>query len=295
MPYNLVLNHQSSELKSVPHVQMLGHKQIRKFDPGTLPMHVNPGIEICYIHKGRFDWTFENQPVCALPGTATLTLPWQPHGGTREVMDIGELSWIIIRPERFERSGTLQLGTWSSLPPDEQHYVARQFLDAPSPIVLPKHAATCLFFKELMAELGLHRQGRVWRMNRLIDDQLLTLARALERATLETQREAFNVIAIDHAIRTEPAHQWSLDELCALSGWSKSALNPRVKEATGYSSMEYVLAVRLKLAKEQLCQSDVSITDIAMGLGFSSSQHFSTAFRQRMGMSPSACRNQNLR
>ncbi len=79
-----------------------------------------------------------------------------------------------------------------------------------------------------------------------------------------------------------------------MSGWSKSALNPRVKEATGYSSMEYVLVVRLELAKQSLSHSDVPITAIAMDLGFSSSQHFSTAFRQRMGLSPSAFR-QNTR
>ncbi|MEI6167305.1 MAG: AraC family ligand binding domain-containing protein [bacterium] len=192
MKHEVSLNRDSNKLMAFPHVQMLGHRLIRKIDAGTLPRHVNPGIEICYIHKGRFNWSVEENPVCALPGTTTLTLPWQQHGGTREVMDIGELSWIILRPDRFDRSGKLRLGTWSSLPSAEQHYVARQILEAPSPIVIPKYASVCIFFKEILAEVETQRHGRIWRVNRLIDELLLSLARALERSTLGTQREAFN-------------------------------------------------------------------------------------------------------
>ena len=131
-------------------------------------------------------------------------------------------------------------------------------------------------------------------MNRLLDDLLLQLARSLERATADQQRAAFEVDAIREAVRRDPARSWSLDDLCALSGWSKSALNPRVKAATGYSTMEYVIVLRLGLAQEWLKDSNRSITDIALSLGFSSSQHFAMTFRQRVGMTPSAFRSKSL-
>lgn len=295
MKHDMRMGSNSAGLADFPHVWMVGRQSVRKLAAGNLPLHINPGIEICYIHKGRFDWTFEGRPVCALPGTTTITLPWQKHGGTRAVMDIGELSWIIVRPARFDRSGKLQLGPWSSLPPEEQNYIASQLLKAPTPIVVPKHPAVRSIFEELLMEFSTQRQGRVWRANRLIDELLLLLARALERSTLGRQRAAFDVNSLYQAVRQKPGRKWTLEELCILSGWSKSALNPRVRQATGYSSMEYVLMIRQELAQERLRHTDLTITEIAMELGFFSSQHFSMAFRQREGMSPSEFRQAHRR
>ena len=114
-------------------------------------------------------------------------------------------------------------------------------------------------------------------------------------AAQESVRNAFDVSAIERAVRSDPSRRWTLDDLCRLSGWSKSALNPRIKEATGYSTMEYVLAVRLTMAQERLVEMDQPVTEIAHELGFSSSQHFASAFRQRVGMSPSEFRRTTLR
>ena len=295
MRQDVLLDRKSDELKDFSHVFMAGRRSVRKLGAGSLPLHVNPGLEICYIHKGCFNWIFEGRPVCALPGTTTLTLPWQKHGGTREVLDIGELSWMIVKPEQFDQSGLLKLGPWSSLPSAEQSYISTQLLSAPTPIVVLKHATFRTLFEELFVELTTRRPGRIWRTNRLIDDLLLSLARFLERSIQETQRDTFDVQSIYQAVRNNPGHKWTLQELCALSGWSKSALNPRMRETTGYSSMEYVLTIRQELAEQRLRDSDLSITAIALELGFFSSQHFSMAFRQRKGLSPSEFRLTNKR
>ncbi len=294
MKREVVLNHHSRELAEFRHIRMLGHQVVRKLDAGTLPRHLNPGIEICYIHKGRFDWTVEGRLVSALPGITTMTLPWQEHGGAREVMDIGELSWIIIHPDKFTRSGGFSLGAWASLPMAEQAYIASQLLAAPAPVVVAKHVASRGFFEAILLEIGGHSPGRTWRVNRLLEDLLLSLARALDRATQVTQRDSCDVGFIRQAVRTDPGRKWTLAELCALSGWSKSALNPRVKDATGYSIMEYVMMLRLEIAKERLIQADQSITEIALDLGFFSSQHFAMVFRQRMGTTPSAYRRAGM-
>jgi AraC-like DNA-binding protein len=43
----------------------------------------------------------------------------------------------------------------------------------------------------------------------------------------------------------------------------------------------------------QLRNTSASITDIAFGAGFSSSQHFATAFRKQYGCTPKAFRARN--
>jgi AraC-like DNA-binding protein len=292
MSRDLILTTGAGELAAFPHIHMVGHRSVRKIHAGTLQPHLNPGIELCHIDKGRFDWTVEGQCCCVLPGTTTVTLPWQLHGGTREALDIGELSWIIVRPERFEPSGALRLGAWSSLPRAEQHYISRQLLAAPLPTLVPGQMAVRAAFREILAEVGSTQAGRVWRVNRLIDELLLFLARAIERSALETRRRTLDVTAIERAVRADPGRRWTLAELCDLSGWSKSALNPRMREATGYSSREYVTVLRLEAAKDLLSHTDRPITAIGVELGFSSSQHFSTVFRQRLGLSPMAFRGQ---
>ncbi|MBT3192784.1 MAG: AraC family transcriptional regulator [Verrucomicrobia bacterium] len=289
MKRDMRLTQGNGSLAAFPHIGMLCHEVFRK--AGPLGQHRNPGIEICHVHKGRFDWTVEGRRVAVLPGTTSVTLPWEEHGGTRETMDVGELSWVIIRPDVVTRDGKLRLGQWSALPPNLQRYIGVQFRQATQPIQLARDRGSRERFCGLMDEFSERATGWEWRVNRLLDDLLLQLARSLERAIAELQRAAFEIDTIREAVRRDPARRWSLDDLCTLSGWSKSALNPRVKAETGYSTMEYVIVLRLELAQEWLKASDQSITDIALSLGFSSSQHFAMTFRQRLGMPPSAFRD----
>ncbi len=282
----------AGDLPEFPHLRMLGHATIHKLGTTPLGQHQNPGIEICFVHKGRFDWTVEERPIVALPNTATVTFPWQIHGGKHGALDIGKLSWLILSPSLFTPDGKLKLGRWSSLPATEQRYLATQLLNAPQPLALQQKPEIGQLFSEIFDEISNNRHGRTWRVNRLLDELLLLIARSIEHLEAEDLRDAFDVDWINQAVRSAPARRWTLADLCRLSGWGRSALNARVREATGYTPMEYVLMLRIQLAQDHLGQTARPITEIAHDLGFSSSQHFSMAFRQRTGMTPSEYRTQ---
>jgi AraC-like DNA-binding protein len=49
---------------------------------------------------------------------------------------------------------------------------------------------------------------------------------------------------------------------------------------------DLVLQVRAERAMELLSETSISITEIAMTLGYSSSAHFTRAFKQAMGRTP---------
>ena len=53
---------------------------------------------------------------------------------------------------------------------------------------------------------------------------------------------------------------------------------------------QYILTMRLDQAKFQLLMTDLSITEIGLSCGFGHSQHFATAFKQSLGLSPSEYR-----
>ena len=79
----------------------------------------------------------------------------------------------------------------------------------------------------------------------------------------------------------------SVSELAAMAGLSEVWFKQKFKRAVGMPPAEYCLRHKLNMAAEQLLRTDESITQIAMSLGFSSGQHFSTAFRHYRGCSPS--------
>lgn len=56
----------------------------------------------------------------------------------------------------------------------------------------------------------------------------------------------------------------------------------------------YMERVRIDCASQMLKESKMSITDIAMELGFKTSQHFATVFKKMIGVTPKAWRKQNM-
>ena len=74
---------------------------------------------------------------------------------------------------------------------------------------------------------------------------------------------------------------------------SRASVYNRLKELTGYSIGDYVNEIRFTQAKEMLSGSDIPISEIASRLGFSSQRYFSTFFKNKTGLTPSAFRAAN--
>lgn len=86
----------------------------------------------------------------------------------------------------------------------------------------------------------------------------------------------------------------TLAELAAEAGLSEFHFARMFQHSEGVSPHQYVMVRRLEQAKHWLCHSQRSITEIALGCGFSSSSHFSQRFRAQYGITPSALRRQHL-
>jgi AraC-like DNA-binding protein len=78
--------------------------------------------------------------------------------------------------------------------------------------------------------------------------------------------------------------------MAAAAGLGITAFTEWCRRATGRSPRWYLLECRLGQAHEELLHGERPITDIALELEFSSSQHFSSAFRKLYGRSPSEVR-----
>jgi AraC-like DNA-binding protein len=83
-----------------------------------------------------------------------------------------------------------------------------------------------------------------------------------------------------------PEHRWTLQELAERVGMSRSIFALKFKETVGETPMEYLTRWRMLLAGDRLKNSDDSISEIALSLGYESESAFGKAFKREMGCSP---------
>jgi AraC-like DNA-binding protein len=89
-----------------------------------------------------------------------------------------------------------------------------------------------------------------------------------------------------NAMHGDPARRWTLQELAARAGMSRSTFALKFKETVGTTPMEYLAHWRMALAGDRLENSRDPISIIAPSLGYESEAAFSTAFKRIMGCSP---------
>jgi AraC-like DNA-binding protein len=67
---------------------------------------------------------------------------------------------------------------------------------------------------------------------------------------------------------------------------SRSSFALRFKETVGSTPLDYLRQWRMLLAQDRLSNADVSVSQIAVELGYESESAFSTAFKRVLNVSP---------
>lgn len=92
--------------------------------------------------------------------------------------------------------------------------------------------------------------------------------------------------AICKKISQRLSHQWSLADIAQLLNISERTVSRQFTAQTGLSFVEWLRRLRLSHSLELLLQGQ-SVVDVALAVGYDSPSAFSTAFKQRIGVSPS--------
>ena len=85
----------------------------------------------------------------------------------------------------------------------------------------------------------------------------------------------------------------SLQDLADISGYSLSHFKAKFKEYLGIAPAEYISLQKVSAAEQELSSTDISVTELAYKLGFSSSNYFCTVFKRLLGISPTDYRKKN--
>ncbi|MEL6105594.1 MAG: helix-turn-helix domain-containing protein [Planctomycetota bacterium] len=95
-------------------------------------------------------------------------------------------------------------------------------------------------------------------------------------------------------MRRNYAQSISLEEMVAMSGMSRTNYLRMFETTVGTSPINYLIGLRIDEASQRLRETNQSVTQIALDVGFSDSNYFSRQFRKVCGQSPRDYRKQNL-
>lgn len=95
-----------------------------------------------------------------------------------------------------------------------------------------------------------------------------------------------NIERVIHYISRYPNKAIPLEKLAEISGYSLSRFKAKFKEEIGVPPSEYLTLQRIKYAKKMLETTDMSVTELAYSLEFSSSNYFATVFKKILNVTP---------
>ncbi|MGI2259225.1 helix-turn-helix domain-containing protein [Shewanella sp. GXUN23E] len=142
-------------------------------------------------------------------------------------------------------------------------------------------------FDEMVNSFDLAHISSIIEIIRLLSDgdhEFLLLAQS------KSQRETQFSVALIQLFQQSPAARLDICSLSKRFCMSRSTFSRMVRKTMGMSFHSWLLQQKILLAQTQLHQTDVRIQDLVAQLGFSSASHFSKAFRDHTGLSPSAYR-----
>lgn len=148
----------------------------------------------------------------------------------------------------------------------------------------------------MVDETSSARPGRSVLLDRLLDVVLVEVVRWwFDHGTTAVPGwyRALHDPQIGAALRViheTPGRGWTVPSLAREVGLSRATLARRFHELVGVPPATYLTEWRMRVAVEQLRDSDDDVGRIGRALGYSSDAAFSAAFRRAHGQSPSAMR-----
>ncbi len=213
----------------------------------------------------------------------------RPTSGTRRIGGRGAPTSIVAAFFELDRAPPPLLGRPSEV------VVLSGDASTEGPLV----AATIAL---VLAELESPGPASVLLLQRLADVLVVQAMRSLTKQRgCQAQRQQGLVALSDPPIHkalslmhAQVSHAWSVAELAARVGLSRSGFAARFTELVGEPPLQYLARWRVTRAAELLRDTDEAVSTIAARVGYDSTPSFNKAFKRWQGTSPGAYRRAAL-
>ncbi len=174
----------------------------------------------------------------------------------------------------------------------EMAWLESVFLHAPCAPVADTYGAFPLFEAALLeADRGL--PGFETTIRNLVVMILVATARAMkapagpdEPGAVSHTREDRRMATLERFVTDNLSLEIGPADLAAFLNLSERQTGRIISHHKGYSTKKFITRTRLKKAKQLLCDTDMTLKEIAEMLGFSSEYYFSSVFKKHEGYPP---------
>jgi AraC-like DNA-binding protein len=288
-----LLGKESKELQLFPHIREFALRKSSTIQFSSLKRDISKTLRFYYVVDGKFEWIIDQQLHVLFPGDLAIILPGKLFGGEKDFLDIGTVIWLHIKLTQMDAVGKMLMGKWSNISESESRTIGKILVLNNSP-VLSKLTQAAVIFQHMQQELFHQEIGFTTRINQLLDELFILTARQLTRQNNSRRDFPQTFMKLEQTLRDNLSHQWTVEEMAALVGLGTTAFSEKVKNFTGFSPLNYLINIRISEALKLLKRQDVNVTDIALDIGFYSSQHFATTFKKLTGYTPSEFRKKNI-
>ena len=276
----------------VPEITIVGSIALQRAVPRALRPDRHPDeYELHVFRDGRMRlWIDSPKRVFELHGgMASLTQPRQLHSAEGELMLPGRWMWVRFRLPQGARqtvpglSGAETARLRSALAavtppvfhfsPTLEHCMERLIDEHRRPTPESPLAARGILHELIAWIIRDHRADQLQR-NRAPEEHSPAIAKVIDWLRQHIQDDL------------------SVTELADVAGLSPSYFRRCFHREVGSSPRDYVTQLRIEQAKRMLEQTDRSITEIAMELGYNTSAYFTAVFHRETGTTPSDYRRQ---
>lgn len=242
-----------------------------------LDEHIHPGaMEICYLTRGEQTYRVHGDDYSLRGNEVFLTFPDELHGSGLLPHGKAVLYWLqIVVTGRRSILG---------LSAAESQLLKQQLRDLPR-----RHFRGVRRLQSLFEEFFVLARDPGGPMKKLsIASRLVAwLLTLIECAHADTgRRDGDDIRKVIDLLERHPQRDATSAELAALAGLSVSRFQAKFKEQVGISPREYALRCKVNTARDMLQTREMTITQIAHQLGFSSSQYFATVFKRFTNTTP---------
>ncbi|WP_027126178.1 helix-turn-helix domain-containing protein [Gelidibacter mesophilus] len=101
------------------------------------------------------------------------------------------------------------------------------------------------------------------------------------------KEERENLIRIENYIQTHLKEELSIKKLSELAGFNTSKFKTAFKQVYGIPVFKYITALRIEKAMQLISEHDHTIAQASYEVGYKNPQHFTVAFKKKLGYLPS--------
>ncbi len=278
----------SKELADFGFIKEFAYKKNATIQLNSFNVGITEDICVYYVLEGKHNWIIGSKEHTLYPGDLAIILPGENFGGKNNILNIGVLMWVKINVQNHKQL----IGEWSQLSKKERLSLEQILSLNKDLLVLKLKEAQSLFF-ELQHELQNAEVGFYTRVIQLLDHLFIITCRQLIRQNHSRRDFSTTFLRLEQTLRQNLARQWTVEEMAAFAGMGTTAFTEKVKSYSGFSPLNYLINLRITEAIKLLKRGEVNVTDIALAVGFYSSQHFSTTFKKLTGYTPSEFRKNN--